>query len=243
MANPLSLIGLGVSTAATIQGGKLQQEAAGVQAQGAITQIQGQIMQTIAEACGMQVEATQYAYQAQAARYKAAVADVNANIADQNAAYERDVGDIVASQEGMKTRADVGAMKASQGASGIDVNSGSSVHVRESMIELGTYDEMTTRTSAARKAFAYGVEAMQDRSQADLYRYESSMNLAQKQNALTAAGMTMDAIPIQQHAAALAGEAGAIGAQAAMINTVGSVASKWLDAGSKIIPMPSFGAG
>ena len=229
MASPLmALTGIGAS----IVGGGIQAQAAGVQAQAQQTAIQGQMLSTIAKAFGMEVEASQYEYQSNVAQYRSAVAQTNANIADQNATYERDVGEISAQQSGMKSRAELGAMKAQQGASGIDVNSGSSVDVRESMIELGTYDQAMIRSNAAHKAYAYEVEATQDRAQADLYQYESSMNLAQKQNALTAAGMTMQAIPLQEKSMALAGQAGQLGAEASMVNTIGSVASKWTQASS-----------
>lgn len=228
MSGIMGLVGIGAS----IIGGGVQAQAAGVQAQAAQTQIQGQIMSTIAKAFGMQVEAQQYEYQSNVAQYKKAVALFNSQTADQNAAYERDVGEISAQQSAMKTRADLGQMKAQQGASGIDVNSGSSVDVRESMIELGQYDEAMIRSNAAHKAYAFQVEGVQDRAQADLYQYESSMNLTQKQNALTAAGMVMDTIPLQQKSMALAGQAGQLGAETALVNTVGSVASKWTQASS-----------
>jgi hypothetical protein len=153
---------------------------------------------------------------------------MNKNVALQNANYERDVGEIDATQAGMKSRAELAQAKAGQGASGIDVNSESSTAVRESMIELGNYDQMMIRSNAARKAYGYEVEASEAGAQADLYRYSSAMNLTQKANALTAAGMTEALLPIQQQSMALAGQAGQLSAQGSMISAAGSVASKWI---------------
>jgi len=238
MADPISIAGAGVSLlgkaapfigiGASVAGGAAGMKAAGIQAQAQKLQIQGSIMQTMAKAFGMEVEASQYEYAANVAKYRAAVAKINADIAKQNATYERDVGEISAQQSGMKSRAELGAMKAQQGASGIAINSDTATHVRESMIELGMYDQMMIRSNAARRAYGFEAEATQDLAQADLYRYESGMQLAQKENALTAAGMTRETIPLQRQAMSLAGQAGALGAQTSMINMVGSVASKWM---------------
>jgi len=227
MASPMALVGIGAS----VVGGMTQMKAADVQTRAQQLQIQGSIMQTVAKAFGMEVEASQYEYNANVANYRAGVAKINADIAKQNASYERDVGEIQAEQSGMKTRADLGAMKAHQGASGLAINTNTAAHVRESMIEIGAYDQAMIRSNAARRAYGFEVEATQDLAQADLYRYESTMQLAQKQNALTAAGMVRDTIPLQQQSMALAGEAGGIAKTAALVNMVGSVASKWTQGG------------
>ena len=59
----------------------------------------------------------------------------------------------------MKTRAAVGQTLAGQGASGVDVNTGSSVDVRAGETKLGMLDALTIRANAARKAYGYNVAA------------------------------------------------------------------------------------
>jgi hypothetical protein len=112
-------------------------------------------------------QASMYGYQANIAR-------MNADIARQNAVYESNLGEVQAQQQGMKTRAVIGQTKATQGASGLDLNSGSAVEVRASEAELGAEDQATIRSNAARRAYGFQVEAAQDTAQASLLDKASS---------------------------------------------------------------------
>lgn len=114
----------------------------------------------------MEAQANNAAYQAQVARN-------NATIALTNAGMETQSGEIAAVNQGMKTRAAVGATKAAQGASGISVNSGSFPQVRAAEAELGMLDAMTIRSNAAKKAYASEVEATSDTAQSQLLTVES----------------------------------------------------------------------
>src|SRR5215467_7981788 len=158
MANAAGMIGIGSS----LLGGIFGAQGAATKAAGEQLNIEGQMLHTIGQAFQFDVAAQEWTFKSGVEAYQQAVSLMNRDIAKQNAIWSLRTGDIKAEEAGMQARFELGAAKASQGASGIDINSGSSVHVRESMIEIGTYDEMTTRTNAARKAFAYGVEAMQD---------------------------------------------------------------------------------
>lgn len=93
------------------------------------------------------------------AAYQAQVAKNNAAIARQNAELETQTGEITAANYGMKTRAAVGKTLAEQGASGVDVNTGSSVDVRSAESKLGLLDALTIRANAARKSYGYQVAA------------------------------------------------------------------------------------
>lgn len=107
------------------------------------------------------------------AAYQAQVAENNAKVAEQNAELETQSGEIQASNYGLKTRAKVGATTAQQGASGIDLNVGSSVDVRTGEAELGALDALTIRSNAARRAYGYTVAATGDRAQGGLLDTES----------------------------------------------------------------------
>src|SRR5215467_11516379 len=87
-----------------------------------------------------------------AANYQAGVANMNAQIAEQNAGYERAKGEYEAEQIGMKGRYQLGTMKTTQAASGVDVNTGSAVDARTSMASITSLEEATARNRAARAA-------------------------------------------------------------------------------------------
>lgn len=107
--------------------------------------------------------------QAAQATYQSGLASINQKIAKQNADYARAAGEAEAQQSGMKTRAIIGRTRAIQGASGLDVNRGSALKVRESQADLGAQDAATIRHNAARKAYGYEVEALNKGAQADIY--------------------------------------------------------------------------
>lgn len=108
------------------------------------------------------------AAQAESARYSAQVAENNAQIQQENSSLAGAAGNAAVQQQQLKTRADVGAILANQGASGINVNSGSGVDVRTSAAETGQLSAINIRSDAARQAYGYQTEAQNDQSQAQL---------------------------------------------------------------------------
>lgn len=107
----------------------------------------------------------------ESAKYNAAVAANNATIASQNATRAAQAGEAQAAMSQQKTRATVGAIKASQAASGIDVNQGSAVDVRSSAAELGELDAITIRSNAARTAYGYQTQSASDTAQSNLDKF------------------------------------------------------------------------
>ncbi|SRR6266849_3975103 len=101
-------------------------------------------------------------------KYKAALAEQNAKIAKQNAAYELALGESQAQQQGMKTRATVSQTRATQGAGGLDVNTGSNAAVRTSELQLGQFDQAILRNNAARRAYGWEVQAVQETAESQL---------------------------------------------------------------------------
>jgi hypothetical protein len=220
-----------VSLGSTVLGGVSKMAGASTNAEAQKIGIQGQMLQTMAQAFGFKAQAQQSQYQANINKYQAGVADVNKEISKANAIYSRDVGEVEAEQAGMKAHAELGEMIAQQGASGLSVNSGSSTRVRESMVEIGQHTQEIIRSSAAKKAYGYEVEAMQYGAQADVYRYTAEMNEAQADNAIKAAGITEQAYGLQQQAMANVDKAKNINIMGSLVGTAGSVANKWSEGG------------
>lgn len=128
--------------------------------------IGGGILNAVGSYDSMKAQAANAAYQAQ-------VAANNAAIAKQNEELEVQSGEVQAANQEMKTRSTVGTTLASQGASGVDVNSGSSVAVRSAEAELGMLDALTIRSNEARKAYGYAVAATSDTAESGLLTQES----------------------------------------------------------------------
>jgi hypothetical protein len=111
--------------------------------------------------------------QANAADYQAQVARNNALIAQQNATWTAQSGEAKVAAEGMKTAQRVGSAKAAQGASNIDVNTGSAANVRQAMGKVGATDALTIRSNTAREAYGYEVSGVSDIAQSQLLTSEA----------------------------------------------------------------------
>lgn len=153
----------------------------------------------VAQAAGAKQQATA---QAQAYRYQAGIADVNAKLAAQNADWSRAAGETDAMQLGLKERVVQGKIRAAQGASGLDVNSGTALDVQDSAKKVSDIDVAQSRTNAARRAYGYEVEAYNATAQGKLY----------------------------QASASNAEQAGKINVLSSFLGTASSVSNKWLQA-------------
>lgn len=120
-----------------------------------------------------QSEQQQFDAQAANADYQSQVAANNALIANQNVAMTEQAGVAKEAAQGMKTAASVGTIKAAQGASGIDVNTGSAAQVREAAAELGAQDALTIRSNTAREAYGYEVASTSDTASSKLLTSEA----------------------------------------------------------------------
>lgn len=116
------------------------------------------------------------------ARYQAAVSSNNAVIAQRNAQLAAQEGNAAVEGKQMENRAKIGALKAQQAASGVDINYGSPVDVRSSAAETGQLNAINIRASAVRKAYGYQ-QAEQD------YLSQAGMHEVEAQNARTAGDM------------------------------------------------------
>ena len=97
--------------------------------------------------------------QANAANYNAQVARNDATIATQNADYVVAAGQEATANQSRKNAAVSGKVKATQAASGVDVNTGSSKDVQVSERETGQLDSETVLNNAELKAYGYRSQA------------------------------------------------------------------------------------
>lgn len=153
----------------------------------------GGILSAFGQKQSAEAQSRMYAYQSQ-------VAQINSQIDKQNADYARMVGERQELNYGLKEGQIEGQIRARQGASGLDVNSGSAVDIQRSQRQIGQMDLATIRDNAAKTAYDYSVKSTQDINQAGLY------------------GM----------ASANAQRAGNINVAASLIGTAGGVSSRWL---------------
>lgn len=113
------------------------------------------------------------------AKYNEQVSQQNAQLAQQNAVQASQAGEAQVAASQQKTRAQVGAIKAGEAASNVDVNSGSAVDVRSSAADLGELDAITVRSNAAKQAYGY-------ETQNTSYEDQANLEAAQSENSSTA---------------------------------------------------------
>jgi hypothetical protein len=111
--------------------------------------------------------------QSNAAHYQAQVAKNNATIANQNADYAEQAGVAKSEAAGQQAAAQLGAVKASIAANGVDVNSGSALTVQQSQRGAGELSQQATVNDALLQAYGFRTQATSDTAQAGLYQSES----------------------------------------------------------------------
>jgi hypothetical protein len=152
----------------------------------------------------MQGEAKKQAADAQAKvyNYQAQVAQINSQIDKQNADFASVRGEQQAAIAGIKGAQQAAAIKVGFAASGVDVGSGSAADVAASQKKVTAMDINQIRANAAKTAYDYNVQSVEDLNQAGLDRM----------------------------AASDASRAGDIAMAASLVSTAGSVSDKWLSA-------------
>ncbi len=100
--------------------------------------------------------------------YQAGVARMRANIDRQNSTWARDAGDQQAMLQGFKTGQEIGGVVAKQGASGVQVGTGSNADVIDAIRTSGAYDQGMIRYNAAKKAYGFEVQASGEEASAKL---------------------------------------------------------------------------
>ena len=144
-------------------------------------------------------QAGQSESQAQQYKYQAGIAAQNAQIAKQNEQYALIQGEQTAARSGMASRFQAGQIRAAQGASGFNVNTGTNAEVQASQKAIGQTEQTAIRSTAAKQAYDYNIGSLQATEQGQMYS--------------AAAQNTEQAIPLQ-----IAGS---------ILGTGTSVATKW----------------
>ncbi len=109
--------------------------------------------------------------------FNASIANTNAQIALRNSSFAAAGGEAQAGISEGKTRALVGGTLANQGASGVEVNSGSAVGVRASEAQVGMLDALTVRSEAAKKAYGYQTEAVGETMKAKMLTSQAAQDV------------------------------------------------------------------
>lgn len=108
-----------------------------------------------------------------AASYQAQVASNNAIIAGQNADYATAAGRAQAEAQSLKGAATAGRIKATQAASGVNVNSGSAVDVQTGQREASQLDTETVMNNAQLQAYGYRTQQTNFQAQQGLEQMEA----------------------------------------------------------------------
>lgn len=116
--------------------------------------------------------------QSQALNYQAQVARNNQIVANQNAQIAVQQGTQAEQAQRIKTGEMIGGIEASQGASGVELSSGSPLAVRSSAAETGELDAETIRYNAKIQARNLLYQGAQYGAQAGLYSAQSDWAIA-----------------------------------------------------------------
>lgn len=94
--------------------------------------------------------------------YQSMVANSNAALSAVQSQDALNRGESAANESDLKTKQTIGDQRAAMGASGVDVNSGSSADVQASTSAIGQLDALTIRNNAMRESFGYKVQSLND---------------------------------------------------------------------------------
>ena len=111
--------------------------------------------------------------QKSAYNYNAQVAANNAIIASQQRSAALQKGQADAQQAELKQSQLAGQQRAAMAANGVDLNSGSAIDVQASTKYLGLQDVNTIQSNAARTAWGYDVQGMNDTATANLLKSQA----------------------------------------------------------------------
>ena len=122
-----------------------------------------------------------YTAQADAANYQAQVADANMTLAGKYADAEIESGFKDEQKERIEGAQLIASQIVAQGASGLDVGSGSPARVRSSQKMINELDALTIRTNAEKRATGYRTQGLNYGAEANLMKMqESSIRKASK---------------------------------------------------------------
>lgn len=98
--------------------------------------------------------------------YEAAVASNNAKMADYQGSQALLIGQQLEQNERLKTAQSIGSARTAMAANGIDLGEGTANDVLTTTTMMGERDALTIKDNAARQKWAYSVQAMNYRAEA-----------------------------------------------------------------------------
>jgi len=125
--------------------------------------------------------------QKQAGNYNAQVASNNATIALQQRSSALQQGDVAAQQAQLHQAQVLGAQRASLAANGIDLTQGSAQDLLTTTNLLGAADVNTIQSNAARTAWGYSVQNMNDNATSTLSKWQADSISPAKTGAMAGA--------------------------------------------------------
>ncbi len=111
--------------------------------------------------------------QKQASNYNSQVASNNATVALQQRSSALQQGDITAQQSQLHQAQVLGAQRASLAANGVDLTQGSAQDLLTTTKFLGAQDVNTIQSNAARTAWGYSVQNMNDNASSTLSKWQA----------------------------------------------------------------------
>lgn len=111
--------------------------------------------------------------------YEAQIAQTNAAIAKYSATQTLEAGNEASSKYVERGRQVEGSILAGQGGSGVAVGSGSSAIVRAAARNAGIQDALTIRNNAARRAWGYEFQSLEDQQQAKFVKMTAGVKARQ----------------------------------------------------------------
>ena len=226
MVSTAAMAGMGMAGSAL--SGIFGAMGAGVTGAGQKLGVQQQMLSTMGQIFGLKVQAQQYGYKANVDQYQADISAFNRDQSYRNAAYARDVGEVSSEQSDLTTRANLSMARVGMASSGVSLDSVTAGRVRESMISVGQYNASVIRANAAKLAYNYDVEAVNQDAQSKLYTYASTEDKIQAASALQAADLTSQALPLEQEAMGLIDTSTGLNAMSSLVGGATGVSSKYL---------------
>lgn len=108
-------------------------------------------------------------------KYLDKVSKVNAGISNAAADDALVRGSLAADEQRKQTQQVIGSQRAGYAAGNIDVNTGTAGQVQNDTAALGELDALTIMNNAAREAYGYRVQAIDQRQQGRLAKYQGKM--------------------------------------------------------------------
>ena len=166
-----------------------------------------------------------------AAEYNAQIANNNAIIASQQRSTTLQQGDVEA-QKSMRDQAQmIGAQRAQMAANGIDLTQGSAQDILASTKFLGGIDVNTIQSNAARQAWGYEVQGMNDKNAATMETWKANSINPSQIGAMAAGSSLLSSIGGAASSYAGSKGGGSSGGSAAKVNfgsnTGGGTGAGW----------------